>query len=407
MAYESSPAAVSSDASAPQRRPRPRTPASAWAVLVPAAVLLWVATLPGSFGVLLWLLGAGVLLILTAIYALGFRRRSWANLYTLEQRKFALTLGGVVLVVGAVAGVVATPKPVADAMKADAEGLRPRPDLFAPPTTPSTLGSVPNLPAPDGAEPAEGSADRSNSSALLGAVAGASAFGAAIANKACATPGDTRVQAQVEYRCTTNRSGELVWLERSNAEQLAEERAAAVQQAEADRQAEEARARQAEERTRADDGGQPAQPPNQPGQPPNQPDPSSPTPAVPAPVNPPAGPPAGDPTKPPTQPPTDPPTDPPTEPPTQPPAPTPTPGPTQPPSPDPTFPPVVPPTPPGQPDPRGPVAPDPDLPVLPPEFPVQPGPPSPSRTTPPPSSALPAAVPDATPIIGDPALQAR
>ncbi|MCQ1957025.1 hypothetical protein NNX39_10980 [Arthrobacter sp. zg-Y826] len=385
MSHESTPAAAPFDASVPQRSPSLGNPRSAWLVLGLAAGLLWVAALQGSLGVIVWLLAIGSLLVLTALYSLGFRRRSWANLDTLEQRKFALSLGAVVLVVGMVAGVVSTPDPVPSSLSAEADGLRPRPDLFALPTTPPP-GSVLNLPLPPGVEDAtDDSANEAGSVAVFAdALLQEPAQQISIRNGPCATEGEVRTGDQVEYRCTRNPAGDLVWLDSASRLEQAEQEEKArqaeaerVRQAEADRW-EQAQQQAAEERARAEDAARnpqpaPQQPPlNPPGNSP-QPPPTEPSPEPPEPGQPPA------------RPPTEPPAEPPTEP------------PTSPPSPDPTAPPSVPPTPPTPPDPPEPGTPDPDIPVIPPEFPFPPNPPSPPRPTPPPSSfAPPPDAPDAT-----------
>ncbi|MCQ1947610.1 hypothetical protein [Arthrobacter sp. zg-Y1116] len=385
MSHESTPAAGPLDASMPQRSPELGNPRSAWLVLGLTAGLLWVAALQGSLGVIVWLLATGSLLVLTALYALGFRRRSWANLDTLEQRKFALSLGAVVLVVGMVAGVVSTPDPVRSSVSADAEGLRPRPDLFAlPPTTPPP-GAVLNLPLPSGVEDAiDDSTDEPGDVAVLAdALVQEPLQQVSLRNSPCVSEGDTRTERQVAYRCTRNPAGDLVWLDRASvsqqvqAEQEEKARQAEAErarQADANRREQEAQQRAAEELARAEEAARNPQPLPQP---PVNPPADSPQPP---PVEPPVGPPT-DPGEPPPQPPTEPPT-PPTEP------------PTSPPSPDPTAPPPAPPTPPGPPEPG---TPDPDIPVIPPEFPFPPDPPSPPRPTPPPSSfAPPSDAPDST-----------
>ncbi|MCC9205180.1 hypothetical protein [Arthrobacter sp. zg-Y769] len=374
----------------PQRSPGLRNPRSAWLVIGLAAGLLWVAALQGSLGVIVWMLATGSLLVLTALYALGFRRRSWAGLDTLEQRKFALSLGAVVLVVGMVAGVVSTPDPVPGSVSEDAAGLEPRPDLFAFPTTTPPPGSVLRQALPPDVEDSVEEAEP-DMFAVLGDTSNEEpADEASIADAVCGTPGQSRVQRQIEYRCTHNSAGDLVWMESGMADQLAEERAAAVQQAETARRAEEERARQAyaeweqemaqrraaEERAREDAQAPP--PPNPANPPGNQPQP----PPIEPPGKPPVEPPPG-PGEPPAEPPPEP-AQPPSEP------------PTSPPSPDPTAPPSVPPTPPGPTDPPDPGTPEPDIPILPPEFPVPPNPPSPPRPTPPSSFAPPSVAPEAT-----------
>ncbi|UWX97765.1 hypothetical protein N2K95_03515 [Arthrobacter zhaoxinii] len=373
-------------------------PRSAWLVVGLAAGLLLVAALQGRLGILVWLLAAGSLLVFTALYALGFRRRSWANLATLEQRKFALSLGAVVLVLGMVAGIVSTPEPGRTPLSSDAEGLRPRPDLFALPTTPMTPppGSIlrrAQQPAADQAtdEPGAGS----DGYALLGDTSGWEPTEAddSLANKPCEEPGEARTQRQTEYRCTHTTDGRLVWIERSGAERLAEEWAAAEtaraqeQAREAQREQDMAEQRAAEERAR--EAAQTVPPANPPA---NQPQPA------------PSDPPTEPPNRPPTTPPTEPPTERPAEPPTEPTTP-PTDPPTRPPNPDPTTPPTVPPTLPGQPDRPDPLAPDPDIPVLPPEFPVPPAPQPPQRPAPS-SSFAPHSSPDASQAAVDVALSA-
>ncbi|MCC9145942.1 MULTISPECIES: hypothetical protein [unclassified Arthrobacter] len=347
-----------------------------------AAGLLWVAALQGSFGVVMWMLASGSLLVLTALYALGFRRRTWAGLDTVEQRKFALGLGSVVLVVGIVTAVVSTPQPVTGRVSADAEGLRPRPDLFALPTAPAP-GSVLQVPLPPRTEEATGDSllDGSGSYALLGEVSQMEPDDA-LTGTPCTVAGSSRTQGQTVYRCTRNSAGDLAWLDAASAQQLVEERMAESQRAEAARQEERARQaendarleqeraqqRAAEEQTRAERDAPAPQPPAQPNEP---------------------QPPADNPRPPPVEPPVGPPVEPPPEPPTEPPMP--------PPSPDPTVPPPDPPTPPGPPDPPVPGTPDPDIPVIPPEFPVPPSPPARERPVQPPSSfAPPSATPEAT-----------
>ncbi|MCQ2001495.1 hypothetical protein [Arthrobacter zhaoxinii] len=393
MSHESTPAAAPFGASVRQRS-LGGTPRSAWLVIGLAAGLLLVAALQGSLGILVWLLAAGSLLVFTALYALGFRRRSWANLATLEQRKFTLSLGAVVVVLGMVAGIVSTPEPARTPMSSDAEGLRPRPDLFALPTPQTTPppGSIlrrAQQPAADQAtdEPADGA----DSYALLGDTSGWEPAEAddSLADKPCEEPGEARTQRQTEYRCTHATDGRLVWVERSGAERLQEERAAA-EMARAQERAREAQREQdmAEQRAAEERAREAAQPPQQPNPPANQPQP------------PPSDPPTEPPNQPPTAPPTEPPAEPPNPTPTQPPADPPT----RPPNPDPTTPPTVPPTLPDRPDP---LAPDPDIPVLPPEFPVPPEPQPPQRPAPPSSSfAPPSTAPDASQAAVEAALPA-
>ncbi|MDK1328277.1 hypothetical protein [Arthrobacter sp. zg-Y1143] len=333
-------------------KPRPgapsplRNPRTAWPVLGVVAGLLWVAVLQGVGGVAVWILAAGVLLLCSALYALGFRRRSWAGLNTLQQRKFALSVSGVVLVMGVVAGVMSVPHP-ARTTNDDAAAAPPPPATQPQPSSPETADPRPQDVRAD-VQGARLPADTPESSP---------AAEAALANSPCTAEGATRLQREIEYRCTANTAGQLVWMDRATADLLVEARAVA-QRAEADRLQAEQAAREAARRAAEQNPSAtlpPAPPPEVPGEP-GPPDPPSPP----------------DPTEPATPDPT-----------TPPPAPgTPDPGTPAPGTPDPVTPPPAP----GTPDPTVPPTPPQPDPTAPPDPRVPPDPPAPPDPTVPPPS---------------------
>ncbi|MET4060168.1 small-conductance mechanosensitive channel [Arthrobacter sp. UYP6] len=202
--------------------PDPKQPRSTWIVLAAAALFLVIFAVTGLPGVAVWLVLAGIVVLLTAAYALIRRRQTWARASDAKKRRQLLAVGGGLLVVGFVAAAVAGPPD---------QGQRPADDQSSGPSP----ASSPASPTPT-EEP--------------------------LANQECAAEADTRSQGTVQYVCTPNGNGKLVWMDKESSEKLTEARKQAeetqrqVEEAaaaeEAQRQAEAAR-KQAEEAQRQAD----------------------------------------------------------------------------------------------------------------------------------------------------------
>ncbi|MCC3273236.1 hypothetical protein MUK71_03795 [Arthrobacter zhangbolii] len=177
-----------------------------------AAVLLCVLALRGTVGIAAWMLAMGLLLLVTALYSLGFRRRSWAALDTVQQKRLALTGSGLVLVLGMAAGAVAAPqlRPAQPTAEDVPQEEWPKSEPLPPPLP---LPAEPPAVAPD--------PDLAETNVL----SGMPHSGTSLAGAACATPGDARGQDDADYRCTQDDAGRLVWMERAAAERLAAQRA--------------------------------------------------------------------------------------------------------------------------------------------------------------------------------------
>lgn len=191
-----------------------RSPRSAWLVLGLAAVLLWVLSLRGTVGIAAWMLATGLLLLVTALYSLAFRRRSWAALDTVPQKRLALTGSGLVLVAGMAAAAVAAPqlRPAEPTAEDVPEGSRPESGALPPP-----------LPAP--AEPPAAAQEPDLTGVEMSLNGAQLPGGTSPAGGPCATPGEAVAHNNAEYRCTQNDAGLLVWMERTAAERLAAQRA--------------------------------------------------------------------------------------------------------------------------------------------------------------------------------------
>ncbi|MER2133392.1 MAG: excalibur calcium-binding domain-containing protein [Arthrobacter sp.] len=204
------------DSSVPTPSPvAARRPLSTWFVLALAAVLLvlFVAAGPGLFGVAVWLLIMGFLLLITATYGLVFRRQTWARASDGKKRLQLLAAGGGVFVLGIILAVVTLPP---DQSRAPAE------DESA-------------SPSPTSQSPTDGP----------------------LANKECTLEAETISQGSIEYVCTPDSNGKLIWLDKETSEKLTESRKLAEEaQREADqerKQAEDAQRQAEEDRKQAEE----------------------------------------------------------------------------------------------------------------------------------------------------------
>lgn len=183
-----------------------KRPLSTWVVLAIAAVLLVAFAVTGLFGVAAWLMFAGVVVLLTAAYALILRRQTWARASDGKKRRQLVAVGGGLLVLGFVVAAMTVPP---DQVQRTADDQSPSPSSASPSVSPSPTE-----------EP--------------------------LANQDCTVEADARSQGSIEYVCTPDDNGKLIWMDKESSEKLVEAR---KQAEEAQRQAEETR-RQAEEAQR-------------------------------------------------------------------------------------------------------------------------------------------------------------
>ena len=210
-----------------QNHRRGRTPKSTWIVIGLLALFLVACIFQGgAYGVGAWIFLVGFLLIVTALYALILHRPSWVSLTSQRQRKFALVGGGAALMLGVATSAVAGPPATQDQPTAVD---RPTPAPTSPtPSADDQLSSSPSSTPSDGASSEE----------------------PAIANQPCPAVDQTWNQRDVEYRCTQDSDGQLIWLDKESAEKVVEAREAAEERAAEDRAAAEKAA--AEQRAEAD-----------------------------------------------------------------------------------------------------------------------------------------------------------
>ncbi|MDN3905539.1 excalibur calcium-binding domain-containing protein [Arthrobacter sp. YD2] len=193
---------------------RSKRPRSTWIVVAIAAVFLVAFALTGTAGVAVWLIFTGLAVLLTAGYALIFKRQTWARVSNGKRRRQLLAVGGGLLIVGFVVAAISVPP---DASRQAGNDQSPSASQTSPSVSPS---------------PTE---ER-------------------LANKECTEEADTRLQGDVEYVCTPDDGGKLIWMDKESSAKLVEAR----KQADAQRQAEEAAAaeeaqRQAEEAAAAEE----------------------------------------------------------------------------------------------------------------------------------------------------------
>lgn len=190
----------------PSPSPHRRKPRSTWVVIGLAVLFLIGALTRGLSGLGSWLVLTGLLLLLTAGYAILSRRQSWARLETARLRKTAMAVGAGSLILGGVFGFVGAPPPQPVVVDDGA------------PTSTST-------PSTSTSSPTEES----------------------IVNQACTPEASSRTQEGTEFLCTRDNAGELIWMEKNTSEQLTEARKAAAEQATAEAEAKAAAERQAAE----------------------------------------------------------------------------------------------------------------------------------------------------------------
>lgn len=214
---------VSSPNPTPDEPVEGKQPRSTWPVVGLLLLLLLLFMIAGGgLGFIGWLLTAGLLLLVTALYSLVFRRKSWARLPSNKQRKIAVGVSAAVVVLAFTAvGVLAPRQEVTTA--GDSRSTEP---------TPSETVSDNPSPSPTEESPA---------------------------NQPCDTVDEQRTHQNTDYLCTLDNNEKLVWMDKGYSEQLtearraAEEAAAAAAKAEADRKsAEEESARLTQEKAEAE-----------------------------------------------------------------------------------------------------------------------------------------------------------
>ncbi len=169
-------------------------------------LLLLIIMLPsGAFGV--WLVLFALFLIVTALYALLFGRRSWLGLPHRKGAGAAVAAGVVALILGSVVAAAAGPAPSSIAPLAETKGV----------ATASATASPSPTPTPE--------------SRLL---------------TECASDGTSFVEPAGILKCTKNDKGVLVWMTEKDAKVLGDARAEATQAAVAKAASDKARAVKAE-----------------------------------------------------------------------------------------------------------------------------------------------------------------
>ncbi|MEO8219310.1 MAG: excalibur calcium-binding domain-containing protein [Specibacter sp.] len=154
-------------------------------------LLLLIIMLPsGAFGV--WLVLFALFLIVTALYALLFGRRSWLGLPHRKGAGAAVGAGVVALILGSVVAAAAGPAPSSIAPLAETKGV----------ATASATASPSPTPTPE--------------SRLL---------------TECASDGTSFVEPAGILKCTKNDKGVLVWMTEKDAKVLGDARAEATQAA--------------------------------------------------------------------------------------------------------------------------------------------------------------------------------
>ena len=221
---------------------------STWVVAILAVLLLVSALSTGEGGFGMWILLMGLLILVTSVYALVFRRASWARLSSPTVRKRAVAVGGAVTIAGfVIAGLTLPPTE---------KTVEPVAGTSATPTATKT-----STPTPTKTTAAVAAGKACVSAGARETVSSATATPTATPTSTAtrtATPTPTASsstagagQAAV-FICTEDDKGKLVWMdEESSTKIVAERKEAAEKEASDKKAAEEAAA--AEQKRIADE----------------------------------------------------------------------------------------------------------------------------------------------------------
>lgn len=220
---------------------------STWVVAVIAVLILALFVAAGDGGIGMWLFLMGLLGLLTAAYALVFRRRSWARLETRKTAKGAMAAAGVLTVLGLVVFSFTAPPAEPKAESAAVATATPTPSQ-----TPSASPSASRkATAVAGAScPVAGKVETvTNSTASPSPTATSTATKSPMATStgskspsASPTPtsSTTASAAGAVFTCTEDDNKKLVWMDSDKSKKLLADRKATEEKAEADRVAAEA-----------------------------------------------------------------------------------------------------------------------------------------------------------------------
>ena len=208
---------------------------STWVVAILAALFLVLCLSTGEGGFGMWVLLMGLFLLLTSVYALVFRRPSWARLFSPAVRKRAVAVGGAVTIVGFVIAGMTLP--------ATEETVEPVAETTATPTpsktsTPKPTKSTAAVAAGKACVSAGARETVTSGTATPTPTSTSSASATATPTPtASKTAGTSAAVSGAVFVCTEDDKGKLVWMDEEDSKKSLAERQAAADKEAADKKA--------------------------------------------------------------------------------------------------------------------------------------------------------------------------
>ena len=213
----------------PNHARNPRKPISTWVVIALSLLLLalFLSTGAGGFG--MWVLFMGILVLVTALYALVFRRKSWARLGSASARKRVMATGAGMAVAGfVIAGMTLPP---AEKTVEPVAGATSTPTPFKTTASPTPSPSPTPTIAANQACKSEGAKQGVRTAATASpSPTETPTASASPSSTSTASPSPSSTAVSVVYVCTEDDNGRLVWMDEERSEALITAREQAEQQ---------------------------------------------------------------------------------------------------------------------------------------------------------------------------------
>lgn len=245
----------------PVASPKKKSVRSTWVMGIIAALFL-ISAIQSGGGLGSWLVVMGLILLVTAVYSLVFRRVSWARFSSAKASKIGLVVGVGALVIGviatpgeaepAVAKAGATVSPSPTATKSATPTSTPTPTPTPTPTRTVVAGAAcPVAGKVETVLEASNATPTSTPSATASPTPSAPATATGASSSATPTPSPTKATSVsgAVFTCTEDDDQKLVWMDKDTSDRMLADRKSVEEKKEADRVA----AEEAESKRKADE----------------------------------------------------------------------------------------------------------------------------------------------------------